>query len=161
PHNVEALLEKITPTLRPDAQIVSFAAGYPLESICRITGRPAARGMADPWWNVSAVVRGNNFSNENFHRVFHGLTRNPTIELTTNKELDDFTFAISYAFVVLLRYPNMKYAEEHLEFIAPLIGIKIEELRSFLPKECSQRELISLAVTKGGISEAIMKTIQN
>jgi pyrroline-5-carboxylate reductase len=86
PRNVETLLKEISPTLRSDTQIVSFAAGYPLEYISNITGRPAARGMADPWWNVSAVMKGPGFSEANLHRVFDGLTRNRTIQVNTDRE---------------------------------------------------------------------------
>jgi cysteine synthase len=162
PHNVETLLKEISPTLRSDAQIVSFAAGYPLEYISNITGRPAARGMADPWWNVSAVMRGAGFSEANLHRVFDGLTRKQTIQVNTDRELDNFTVAISYAFVVLLRnrFGVMNNSDEHLEFIAPRIGMSRMEMSGFLP-QCDPSELIVLAATKGGVSEAIMQTIQD
>jgi cysteine synthase len=155
--NVGPLLKEIRPALRPAAQIVSFAAGYPLAKISATTGRPAARGMADPWWNFSAVVRGPGFTDENFHRVFDELTRRPTIQLNTDKELDEFTVAISYAFVVLLKNKN---PEKHLNFIAEQFGIPSAEMSSFLP-QCNSKDLIVLAATKGGVSEAMMQAIQD
>jgi cysteine synthase len=158
PQNVESLLVKISPRLLPDAQIVSFAAGYRLEAISRITMRAAARGMADPWWNVSAAVRGPGFSDENFHRVFCGLTRKPTIELSNEADLDDFTFAISYAFVVQLPCCKLNDREEHLKFISERFGL--EEMRSFLHYGSSS-EMLQLAATKGGVSEAIIKAIRD
>jgi hypothetical protein len=113
--------------------------------------------MADPWWNVSAAVRGPGFSDENFHRVFHGLTREKTLEFDDERDLDDFTFAISYAFVVLRPSSQINDPKEHLEFISNRFGIK--EMSFLL--QGSPSDLMRLAVTKGGVSEAIMDAIRD
>jgi hypothetical protein len=161
PHRVGALLNEISSSLTCDAQIVSFTAGYPLELVYRLTRRPAARAIADPWWNVSAIMQGAGFSDDHFRRIFDGLTKKQTIMLKTDKDIDEFTAAINHAFVVLLgqRLSVIRNADEHLEFIAPRIGLSRVEINKFLPKR-EPSELISSATSKGGICDAIMQTIQ-
>ena len=162
PDNVETLLREVSPSLKPEAQVVSFAAHYPLKSITQIAGRPAARGMADPWWNISAAVLGSGFSDENFHRVFDGLTKKPTLRLETDKEMDDFTAALSYAFVVLLMKEagTINNPDAHLDFIAPRLGAPKEEIIGFLPQG-NPTELLAKIATKGGVSESVMLAIQS
>ena len=162
PNEVESILREIAPSIKPNAQIVSFAAGCPLHYISEITGKPAARGMADPWWNVSAAVLGKDFSEENFQRVFGGLTNKATLRLETDKDMEDFTVAISYTFVVLLmkEMGTINNVDEHLEFIAPRIGVTKDEIGNFLPHD-NPNELLALIATKGGISESIMQAIQS
>jgi hypothetical protein len=160
--NVDSLLREISPALRSGTQIVSFVAGYPLALISAVTGMPAARGMADPWWNVSAAMPGPGFSEANLRLVFDGLTKNKVMSIETDKAMDDFTVAISYAFVVLLRKRSgaIINPDEHLKYIASRIGVSsAEDMSGFLP-QADPNELIALAATKGGISEAILRAIQ-
>src|SRR5262249_29980556 len=112
-------------------------------------------------WNVSAVMQGAGFSQEHFHDIFDGLTKKPTMQLKTDKDMDDFTVAISYAFVVLLgqRFGIIRNPDEYFGFIAPRIGLSRAEIDSFLPKG-DRSQLISLAATRGGISEAMMETME-
>jgi S-sulfo-L-cysteine synthase (O-acetyl-L-serine-dependent) len=161
-HQVGALLNEIRPVLKPNAHIVSFAAQYPLELVHQAAGRPSARGMADPWWNVSAFMQGPGFSDENIHHIFDGLTKKEPAKLTTDKEIDDFTVSICYAFVIIIgrRFGVVRNAEDHLNFIAPRLGLSTLDIDEFLPK-ADPDELISLAATKGGISKAIFQVIQD
>jgi len=161
PNNTEQLLREITPVLKKDAQIVSFAGFYPLSSIHEITGRPAARGMADPWWKISAAVATPDFSKENFERFFGGLTVHPTLSVETDKQVDEFTATMSYMFVTLLmkKLKTIKEPDRRLEAISPLLGIKPEEAEDLCPPG-NPEEMLKLMQTKGGITEHIVAQIQ-
>lgn len=118
--------------------------------------------MADPWWNASAVMRGPGFSEENVRLIFDRLTKNKVMSLGADKAIDEFTIAISYAFVVLLRKRTgaITDPEKHLKFIAPRMGVSmLAEMSGFLP-DGEPSELVALAATKGGITEAILKAFQ-
>lgn len=161
-HKVGVLLNEIGPVLKPNAHIVSFAARYPLELVHQATGRPSARGMADPWWNVSAFTQGPGFSNENIDNIFEGLTKKQPVKFETDRQIDNFMVCLCYAFVILVgrRFGVVRNAEDHLNFIAPRLGLSRSEIDAFLPKT-DPNELISLAATKGGVSEAIFQAIRN
>jgi cysteine synthase len=161
PGNVASLLREISPALKSDAKIVSFVARYPLQLVRESAERPVARAMADPWWNVSALMPGAGCYDDDFHGLFEGLTKTKTIVLKTDREMDEFTVAISHTFVALLgqRLGVIKDADEHLQYIAPRIGLPRIEIEKFLPED-EPTELMSLAVTKGGISQAMMIALE-
>ena len=61
--------------------------------------------------------------------------------------------------ILLKRLAALNNAEEHLEFIATLIGASKEEMDSFIPQG-NPREFLELICTKGGVSESIVNTIK-
>lgn len=155
PSQVEELLKEIAPHLKPAAQVLSFAAYYPLHSLSRNSSRICARGMTDPWWSVSAFTREAAFDVRGLEFIFSGLTKTPPLSLHSDAEIDAFIIHICQLFVTLfLEQKAEVVATPHLEYLARQLQSSAEELRALVPQG-NPEELLATISTKGGISEMI------
>ena len=161
PRDVAALLNEIKTSLKPGAQVLSFAAGVPIADIAHIVGRPVARGMADPWWNFAGFVYGENFSTNGYQFLFDKLGKN-TIPLADESGIDAFTAYFVHAYVVLFlkELGELRNADVHLSYLAPFLNSAPEELAALTSEGDAAEELRKLA-TPGGVTEAILLAIRN
>lgn len=161
PNQVENLLKEISPYLKPTAQILSFAAYYPLDSLSRNSGRICMRGMADPWWSISAFFQETSFDVGGLEFIFSGLTKTPSLSLCSDREIDAFTVHMCQLFVTLfLSQTHEVNAAPHLRYLMTHLHTPVEELRVLLPQG-NPAELLATLSTKGGISELIAKLIRS
>ena len=161
PQHVASLLSEIRDSLKKDAQILSFAAGVAIKDMEKASGRPAARAMADPWWQFAGFVFGENFSKNNYEFIFDKLT-NKIIPLAGESDIDEFTAYFVHAYIALfLKASNLlPTAREHLEYLAPHLNSSIDELENCLPTG-DPEELLRKLATPGGVTEAVLQAIQN
>ena len=160
PHDVAALLTEIKSSLRPDAQILSFAAGVSLGDITTIIERPVARGMADPWWNFAGFVYGENFSANGYQFLFDKLAKK-IIPLENESAIDAFTAYFVHLYIVLFLKADgeLKDIDAHLADLAPFLHSTPQELAPLTPEGDAAEELRKLA-TPGGVTEAILLAIR-
>lgn len=159
---VSDLLAEISPVLKPNAEVLSFAARVPLAKMEELVPRPVARGIADPWWNVSAFYFGKDFSTFGLEFIFEHLTKEKALVAESDSDMHGFTVLNSHLFVTLLleklgRMPNV---DHHLEFVASKLSLSKEKLVDFIPPG-DPEELIRLMATKGGITEKIVQTLES
>lgn len=187
PDQIESLLAEISrpsatspAPLKQSGQVLSFAAHYPIVSrseikgISEITGRPAARGMTDPYWNISAFVIGEGFSEENYGFLFDGLTRTKPLRFKDDVAIDRFTVLISHLFTILLlkkirgikdanenlkSIANLLNVDAHLHFVSSELGISTEEFEKYETGNDPEISLKTIA-TRGGVVERIVETLR-
>jgi pyrroline-5-carboxylate reductase len=161
PKNVLGLISEIAPFLKPEAQILSFAARVPMDHMTGLVSHPVARGIADPWWKVSAFYFGRRFSTQGLEFIFEHLTKEKSLVAKSDAEMHGFTVLNSHLFVTLLleklgRMPNV---DHHLRFLASKLSLPKRKLTELIPSG-DPEELIKLMATKGGITEKIVQTIE-
>ena len=161
PHDVAALLTEIKSSLKPDTQILSFAAGISIRDIAAIAGRPIARGMADPWWNFAGFVYDADFSRNGYDFIFERLGKK-IIPLDDESAIDAFTayFVQLYIVLFLKELGELRNADVHLAYLAPFLHSTREELAALTPEGDPAEELGTLA-TPGGVTEAILLAIRD
>ncbi|MEK7480373.1 MAG: hypothetical protein AAB665_03765 [Patescibacteria group bacterium] len=161
PHDIAALLTDIKGSLKPNMQVLSFAAGISIRDIAHIVGRPVARGMADPWWNFAGFVYGENFSTNGYQFLFDNLGKN-IIPLEDESGINAFTAYFVHAYIVLFlkELGELRNADAHLSYLAPHLRTSVEELTRCLP-EGDPAELLKKLATPGGVTEAILLAIRN
>ncbi len=159
PDQVHATLFGIRQSIAPPAQVLSFAAGVPLEDISGAVRRPAARMMTDPWWNTSAFVLGDQFSKEGYEFLFNNLTRMKSIQLKDDASIDRYTLLLCQVFVALLldRMGELKFVDRHLQFVAAQKEFKCDsaEFKKFVTGPDPAEALRTLA-TPGGVTERFL-----
>jgi len=161
PQHLTALAADIHQTLKPRAQILSFAVGVPMKSIRDITGRPVARAMADPWWNYMGYVKGLDFDECNYRWIFERLGKRNII-FDDEQRFDAFTPGITHLYTTLLYskvHPDMDVAE-HLKYLAWLFHSYPQELLATAPKG-EPDELLKKMATKGGVTEAALHALND
>ncbi len=160
PQHVASLLSEISPSLKPTAQILSFAAGVPIADIAASTKHPVARGMADPWWNFAGFVFGRDFKRDAFDFLFHQAGKK-TVPLQTEADIDAFTAYFVHAYIVLFmrRLGELENSNAHLAYLAPHLLSSVTELLSLTPEGDAAEELKKLA-TPGGVTESILLAIR-
>lgn len=161
PQHVGALLAQIKDPLKPNAQILSFAAGVPLDDIAALAKRPVARGMADPWWNFAGFVYGADFSRDAYAFIFERLGRK-IIPLENESGIDAFTahFVQFYVVLFLKAAGEIQDIGSHLAYLAPFLQSTPQELAALTPAGDPAEELRKLA-TPGGVTESILLAIRN
>ena len=160
PHDVAALLTEIKSSLKPDTQILSFAAGISIRDIAAIAGRPIARGMADPWWNFAGFVYDADFSRNGYDFIFERLGKK-IIPLDDESAIDAFTAYFVHLYIVLFLKADgeLKDIDAHLADLAPFLHSTPQELAPLTPEGDAAEELRKLA-TPGGVTEAILLAIR-
>lgn len=160
PHDVATLLMEIKGSLKPDAQVLSFAAGISIGDIATIVHRPVARGMADPWWNFAGFVYGENFSTDGYEFLFEKIGKN-IIPLDDESGIDAFTayFVHAYTVLFLKELGELGNAGAHLSYLAPHLRSSVDELSACLP-DGDPAELLQKLATPGGVTESILLAIR-
>lgn len=157
PNDTTLLLEEINPILHRKAQILSFVARYPLEDISQLTGRPAGRGMSDPWWNYSAFYLQSSFTQPAW---LQELTKNKPLSAQCDNAIDRFTVAISYLFVaLLLNNQQTNCYDSHISWVKKELGQSTESCLNPLPRGNPQ-ELLHSICTEGGVSKHILTILK-
>ncbi len=161
PNQMRETLGHMRWQLNVDAQVVSFAAHVALQEIEQMSGRPTARFMSDPWFQISAYVLGEGFSTQGLEYLFDGLTAVKPLKLNSNEEMEIFTHSIAHLFAVLfLRATGeLENADAHLEYLAKKTGMSIDDFLG-LQMEDSPQESVRIFATPGGVTEGIMKKLK-
>ncbi len=161
--------DQVAPTLRGvrdyvqiEAQVLSFAANtssernLSTEMLARASGRPAARGMADTHFNISAFVLGEKFSTRGYEFIFEKLSRLKPLVLKNDAALDRYSIMLSHLLVALLmeRAGEIRSAEPHAHFLSAQkeFPYDLKDLLSFSLSDDAEGSLKEVA-TPGGISE--------
>lgn len=162
PDDIEPLLKEIASVLKPDAQIISFAAHTSLSTVSDTVQRPAPRFMADPWGNISAFFATRDFSREGLEFLFDNLTKEKPRELHSDAEIDSFTLQIAYLFAVLFlrKMDEIRNAEPHLEFLSNKLGVPVEDFYTFRMEDDPRRSL-EIFATKGGVTERVIAALRD
>lgn len=161
PYKMEALIQEIAPVLQPHCRVLSFAAKFPYSKISAEIKNPVARGMADPWWNISAFFLDENFAPGGLDFIFNALTKESPLLVKKDEEIDAFAIFISYLFVTLLlqKLGRLSNPLAHLEFLSDYIHLPMGKLQTLMP-EGDPEHLLVLMATKGGITEKILQTLE-
>ena len=162
PKFVRGLLNNIGPSLKPDAQVLSFAIGTSLDELQKMSGRPAARAMCDTWFQFVAFTAGKEFDRSKHEFIFNNLARVKSYVLATEKEFDAFSVNLIqlYAPVFLKACGEMDSIDTHLQYLAPRFGIPAERLAACLPTGDPQEQLRAFA-TPGGVTEAAIVALRS
>jgi len=162
PKFVRELLNTIRPSLKLDAQVLSFAIGTSLDELQKMSGRPAARAMCDTWLQFVAFTAGKDFDRSRHEFVFSDLARIKSYFLETEKEFDAFTVNLVqlYAPVFLKACGEMDSIDTHLQYLAPRFGLPAERLAACLPPGDPQEQLRAFA-TPGGVTEAAIEALRS
>lgn len=164
PQDVRTLFEEpvqgIKHHLKDDSRILSFAAGIPLRTIAELSGRPSARGMADPWWNFSAFIHTQDFNTRNDAWFFEKLGKK-MLYFDAEKEFDMLAPGIVHLYVALLygKIHSDVHLGEHLKYLGPLFQSTQDELLASTP-EGDPGDLLTKMQTKGGLTEAAVQAIR-
>jgi hypothetical protein len=179
PGQMQLTLALLKEGINADARVLSFAARVPLEDIVKSINLPAARMMADPWWNVSAYVLGEGFVKDRCEFIFNYLTEMKPVQLPDNAAIERFTLLLCQLFVAVLleRAGELETAAPHVRFVAAqkefncdpemLAHIKtgpdaVASLRMFAtPKGISERFRDALRADTRIEPEALLKTISD
>ncbi len=159
---VSDTLSDIGLKLNIDAQVLSFATHVPVTLLERIGGKPSARFLCDPWFQMGAYVLGEGFSTKGIEFIFDNLTAVKPVRLRSDEELEQYTHETCHLYATLFlkalgEFPN---ADAHLQFLAGKMNVRVEDLLSIKTGETTPQQAIALFATPGGVTEAMMKKLR-
>ncbi len=156
PNQLMDLLNEIKSDLTNKKQILTFVAGVNISEYENIVSIPITRGMSDPWWNVGGFLIPDNFNKTDIDFIFDKMI-NQIVILKNDKDIQEFTFLISYLFVVILarkeEFISNDSSNVHISYIQTKLKIQTGDI--VLPENSTIKDI----TTEGGVSKKILDFI--